>query len=93
MAESAKGQDEANPAFLLATREGEMDPSSPLEISRVGPERTKLIWSKSTSVCESKLLAHCPHCCFKRTVNNNLLREQNVLLNNWTFYDLSKIKR
>ena len=39
MAESAKGQDETNPAFLLATRAGEMDPSSPLEISRVGPER------------------------------------------------------
>ena len=33
---------------------------SPREISHVGPERTKLIWSKSTSVCESKLLAHCP---------------------------------
>ena len=37
-----------------------MDPSSPLEISRVCPERTKLIWSKSISVCESKLLGHCP---------------------------------
>ena len=38
---------------------------------------------KSTSACESKLLAHRPHCCFKRTVNNSLLREQNALLNNW----------
>ena len=68
MAESAKGQDEANPTFLLATRAGQIDPPRPLEISRVGPKRTKLIWSKSTSVCESKVLGHRPHCCLQQFI-------------------------
>ena len=34
MAESASGQDEANPVFRLATRVSKMGVSSPLEISR-----------------------------------------------------------
>ena len=82
MTESAKGQDEANPTFLLATRAGEMDPPSPLEISRVGPKRTKLIWSKSTSVCESKVLAHRPHCCLQQFITRakRIIKQLEVLL-------------
>ena len=39
MAESAKGTMKRIPRFLVATPAGAMDPSSPLEISLVGPER------------------------------------------------------
>ena len=43
MAESASGQDEANPAFWLATQAGKMGHFCPLGISRVGPARKVLL--------------------------------------------------
>ena len=39
MAESVSGQDEANPAFWLATRAVKIGPSCPLGISRVVPRK------------------------------------------------------
>ena len=41
---SSSGQDEANPAFLLATQAGEIGPFCPLGISHVGPaSKTSLL--------------------------------------------------
>ena len=38
---SAKGREEANPVFWLATRAGKVSPSCPFGISRIGPARKK----------------------------------------------------
>ena len=43
MADSASGQVEGNPVFLLATRAGKMGLSCPLGISRFVPAKAKFI--------------------------------------------------
>ena len=45
MAESASGQDEANPTFWLATQTGKMNSSYPLGISRFGTASTSSLFS------------------------------------------------
>ena len=49
MAESPSAQDEANPAFWLATRTGKMVPSCPLSISFVGPQEKLSFWQYNKS--------------------------------------------
>ena len=56
MTESVSGQDEANPAFWLATRAGKIDLSCPLGISRVVPARKSSVFGHIINPLLTKLI-------------------------------------
>ena len=56
MAESASGQDEANPTFWLVARAGKIVPSCPLGISRVDPSSKSYLFGHILSPFFTKLV-------------------------------------